>query len=72
MSESEVAWTRAQIERECEMLRQLMQGFAVVASHETITSHYRRLGTYEMQLEQVVGGEEAMRVLCEIYDKHVQ
>lgn len=72
MSESEVARTRAQIECECEALRLLMRGFAVVASHETITSHYQRLGRYETQLEQVVGSEEAMRVLCEIYNKYVQ
>ena len=49
-----------------------MQGFAVVASHETITSHYQRLGEYQTRLEQVVGSEEAMQVLCEIYNKYVQ
>jgi hypothetical protein len=72
MSESEVARTRAKIERECEALRLLMQGFATVASHETITGHYQRLGEYQTRLEQVVGSEEAMHVLCEIYNKYVQ
>lgn len=72
MSESEVARTRAQIERECEALRLLMQGFAAVASHETITGHYQRLGEYQTRLEQAVGSEEAMQVLCEIYNNYVQ
>lgn len=72
MSESEVARLRAHIECECEALSLLVQGFAVVARHETIANRYQRLGAYQVQLERLVGSEEAIRVLSEAYNASMQ
>lgn len=72
MSQSEVARIREQIERECEALRLLSEGFAAVSSHEIIAHHYTRLGTFQLELDGVLGHEQATDVICDIYNQIVK
>lgn len=69
MAESEVARLMRQIEMECEAMKRGMQGYAVVARHQTIAYKYDALGAVQEQLEKLVGEQEAMRVVFETYEK---
>ncbi len=69
MAYSEVAQMRQCIEWECEALQRMLSGFAMVASHDMIQHKYRRLGAYQEQLGALVGEQEAIKVVCETYNK---
>lgn len=62
---SEIARLRALIDLEVEALQQLRSGFAVVASHEVITRHYRVLDACYEGLVEHLGEEEAIDAICE-------
>lgn len=68
---SEVARLRKQIEMECEAMRQALEGFAAVASHQVIEQRYNSLAQYQADLERHVGKEEANNIVVEIYAKVV-
>lgn len=68
--ESEIALLRKRIEQECAALRLALDGFAVCASHEAITARYDRLGTYQAELEQLIG-PQANEVVCEVYTRYL-
>jgi hypothetical protein len=68
---SEVARLREQIELECEAMRLALSGYAVVASHKFIEQKYNALGKHQEDLEQIVGTEEANRMVVETYAKVV-
>jgi hypothetical protein len=68
---SEVARLRRQIELECEAMRLALCGYAVVASHEVIEQKYNALGRHQEALGQLVGTEEASRMVVETYAKVV-
>jgi prophage DNA circulation protein len=71
MAHSEVIRLREQIERECEAMRLLSQGYAVAASHAIIRRKYEQLGKYQEQLASLVGEHEAMQTVVETYTKVV-
>lgn len=64
-NQSEVARMRQQIDLEIEALQRIMSGFAVVASHEIIQSHYDRIGVCHEELVPLIGEEKATDILCE-------
>lgn len=66
---SEVARLRRQIELECEAMRLALSGYAIVASHEFIEQKYDALGKHQEALGQLVGKEEASRMVVETYAK---
>ena len=66
---SEVARVRRQIELECEAMRLALSGYAVVGSHTIIEQKYNALGRHQEELEQLVGKEEAKRIVVETYLK---
>ena len=68
---SEVARLRRQIELECESMRLALSGYAVVASHQVIEQKYNALGKCQEELEQLVGEEDANRIVVETYAKVV-
>ena len=68
---SEVARLRRQIELECESMRLALSGYAVVASHQFIEQKYNALGKCQEELEQLVGTEDANRMVVETYAKVV-
>lgn len=68
---SEVATLRRQIELECEAMRLALSGYAVVASHEFIEQKYNALGKHQEALGQIVGIEDALRLVIETYEKVV-
>ena len=71
MAESEVARIMEQIELECQVLKFMSEGYAVVPNHAAINRKYRSLGKYQDQLQSLVGEEEAMRVVYETYHEVV-
>lgn len=72
MAESEVARLMRQIEMECEAMKRGMQGYAAVAKHQTIAHKYNAIGAVQEQLETLVGKQEAMRVVCETYERVIE
>lgn len=64
---SEVARLMRIIEQECQAMKQALGGYAVISSHEAITSKYNALGVYQEQLEPLVGKKEALRIVFETY-----
>jgi hypothetical protein len=71
MAESEVALLRARIERECEALSLLARGAMLMGGHTHISSRYQRLGEYQEQLDKLVGSEEAVTIICDIYNETI-
>jgi hypothetical protein len=68
MAQSEVAQLRANIELELLSMRQGLSGLAAgTTKHQFIEAKMRQLGTYEIQLAQHVGGEEALLYSCQTY-----
>jgi hypothetical protein len=67
MTESEIANLRHQIELECEAMRRGLTGFAMTAKHEIVAHKYDQLGIYQSQLEKLVGEEQALCMIAEIY-----
>lgn len=68
---SEIARMRARIDEEIEAMKQAMNGFAVVASHETITHHYERLDICLEQLTARVGEQAAIETLIVALEEHL-
>ncbi|MBO0789673.1 MAG: hypothetical protein J2P36_01815 [Ktedonobacteraceae bacterium] len=64
---SEIARLRRLIELECEAMKLAMYGIAIVSSHQVIDHKYHNLGTAQEKLAELVGEEEAARVLVEVY-----
>lgn len=62
---SEFALLQQKIDQEVEMLHQIKNGFAQVASHEMIMHHYRTLDRYYAELVPYVGEEVAIATICE-------
>jgi hypothetical protein len=71
MNTSEVAKLREQIELECQALQHLML-FSAVASHDSIKQRYKNLDRYHEQLKALVGAEEAIDMLADIYKQWVK
>lgn len=63
-NQSEIALLRQRIDREVEALQMLKNGFAQVASHETIMHHYRALDACYLELVPHVGEEAAIDTIC--------
>jgi hypothetical protein len=72
MSQSEVARIRAQIELECEAMERGFRGFAIVARHDFINHKLSKIGVYQEQLEQLVGEDEARKVVAETYKQAME
>lgn len=60
---NEITRLRARIDEEIEAMKRAMNGFAVVASHETITHHYERLDACLEQLTVQVGEQAVIEML---------
>lgn len=68
MGKSEVALLRWQIEREVEAMRLAMSGLAIgTARHDFINARMDRIGTYQEQLTEHVGEQEASKIVCTVY-----
>ena len=63
-NQSEIALLRQRIDREVEALHILKNGFAQVASHETIMRHYRALDACYLELVPRMGEEAAIDTIC--------
>lgn len=64
---SEIARLRELIERECEAMDRLFNGFAKTASHDMINHRYDRIGKAQNDLANIVGETEAARIAVETY-----
>lgn len=71
MAKSEVARLMEQIELECQVLKLMSEGYAVVSNHAAIHRKYQSLGKRQDQLQSLVGEEEAMRLVYETYQEIV-
>ena len=69
MNRSEVAQLRARIEQECQAMHLVMHSYAVVSNHDAINHKYDAIGSYQEQLEQIVGLEQAAQITIEVYQK---
>jgi hypothetical protein len=72
MSQSEVARIRAQIELECEAMERGFRGFAITARHDFINHRLSQIGACQEQLEQLVGEDEARKVVAETYKQAME
>jgi hypothetical protein len=72
MPESEVARIRRQIELECEAMERGFRGFAIVARHDFINHKLSKIGACQEQLEQLVGEDEARKVVAETYKQAME
>lgn len=61
---SEFALLQQKIDQEVEMLHQIKNGFAQVASHETIMHHYHTLDRYYAELVPYIGENAAIATIC--------
>lgn len=69
---SEVARIRAQIDAELYAMSLLMNAPAIVASHEVIAHRYTCLDTLGKQLSDIVGEEEADKMMVEMYKERMR
>jgi hypothetical protein len=69
MAESQVARIRAQIEAECEAMRNGFYGYAITAPHQFIHARYDRLGKLQDELAQYVGEHQATQEVVAFYIK---
>ena len=68
MPQSETQQLREQIEAELVSMRLGLNGLASGTSkHEFIETKMKRLGSYEDQLAQHIGGEQAILFSCQAY-----
>ena len=67
----EVVRIRQQLERECQAMQLGLNGYAAVAQHRIITNRYRTIGKYQEQLQALVGEEESLSIMCEVYNANV-
>lgn len=68
---SEIARLRRQIELECQAMQNIMR-YSAVASHRAINRRYRNLDSCHEQLKTLVGEEQAVSIVCDIYNKWVR
>lgn len=69
-NKSEVARLRERLELEYQAAEWGLHGFAAgVSRHEFITAKMERMGDYHQQLAQLIGTDEATRMLVEIIDR---
>lgn len=71
MPGSKIAQLRAQIETECQALRNMMQ-LTAVASHYTINARYKNLDRHYLELKPLVGEERATEMIYETYNQIVK
>lgn len=64
-NKSEVARLMRRIDEEYEAAERGLSGLAQVAQHEFITARMERIGEHYEDLQQLVGEEEACRLLVE-------
>ena len=69
---SEVARIRAQIEAELYAMSLLINAPAIVASHCVIEHKYNCLDTLGKKLSDVVGEEEADKIMVDLYVERMQ
>ncbi len=73
MNESEVARIRQQIEAEIESLQRGMYGLASGTSrHDFINKRMHRVDTYQTQLADAVGENEADEMVFALYSKTIK
>ncbi len=67
---SAVARLRQQIEQEYEAARQGLTGLAQgISQHAFITARMERMGVYHVQLADLIGEQEAARMVYEILER---
>lgn len=64
---SEVAHIKQRIQGEIEGMRRGFNGFAMVSQHQVIAHRHEALGSYQDQLAQTVGEDEAALYVCTEY-----
>lgn len=64
---SEVARLMREIDQQCEAVKNLMSGVAVVASHSAITHRYAQLGQVMDRLGELIGADAAEVAVMERY-----
>lgn len=69
---SEVARIRAQIDAELHALSLLMNAPAIVASHQIVSHRYACLDTLGRKLSDVVGEQEADKMMVEMYTERMR
>ena len=68
-NKSEVARLMQRIDEEYEAAERGLNGFAQVEQHEFITARMERIGEHYEDLQQLVGEQEACRLLVEASNK---
>jgi hypothetical protein len=63
--QSEVAHLLRQIETEYEAMQRGLAGYASVARHDFISASMKRMDVCHVALQQLVGEQEAVRLLAE-------
>jgi hypothetical protein len=71
-NKSEVARLLQQIEQECSAARLGLHGYAVTARHKFITARMERMGACHEALIDLVGKEEAARMVVEVMEKEIR
>ena len=69
---SEVARLREQIETVCGAMNQMLYGYAMTARHDIINHRYNTLGSYQDELESMIGEEQALDIVIETYNRVVR
>ena len=70
MPGSEIARLRMQIADELKAMRQGLSGFACCSTkHGFIAHKYNALGTYQDQLEDLVGEQQAEGIIAKLYQE---
>lgn len=69
MPKSEVAQLREKIELEIQAMKRGLHGFAITASHTFIENKYNQIGSYQEQLEGLIGEKDASKVMVDTYIK---
>lgn len=67
-NQSEVACLRMQIEQEYQAAQMLKASALGTAKHEFITARIERIGAYQAVLAQLVGEEESIAIVCDIFE----
>jgi hypothetical protein len=68
-NQSEVARLLEQFRLEQEAAQRALHGFAQVGKHETITAHMERMGQIQEELKQLVGENDAGRLIVQAMEK---
>jgi hypothetical protein len=68
MSGSEVARLRQCIQEEYEAAQRALHAPAMVAKHEFITKHMENMQKAHVQLQMIVGEQEAIKLVAETLD----